>query len=138
MQKNRILLLNTHVWLWLLLGDKKIRKCTAILEEASARENIRVSAISFWEVAMLHSKARILLHMDCIEFLKKGLYAPGVSLLHTTPEIACQSNSLQNFHGDPADRIITATSRIYGACRVTYDRAIQKFAKISSIDVLAV
>ena len=110
---NRLIVLDTHVWIWLVSGDEKLKKskCLSYIEDAGKSSNIKVSAISVWEVGMLESKGRIKFAVDCLDWVKKALSAPGVSLAPIVPEIAIESSRLPGkFHGDPADRIIVSPS----------------------------
>ena len=50
-----------------------------------------------------------------------------------TPEIAFRAAVLENFHTDPADRIIVSTCMHHGATLVTKDRTIIKSDKIKTI-----
>jgi PIN domain nuclease of toxin-antitoxin system len=55
------MLLDTHVLVWLALGDKTLGKKTrALLDTAlHASESLSVSAISYWEIGMLTDKGRL-------------------------------------------------------------------------------
>ena len=56
-----------------------------------------------------------------------------------TPEIAAESVSLMDdFHGDPADRIIVATAKCYGATLLTRDQKILSWADLGHIRSLSV
>jgi PIN domain nuclease of toxin-antitoxin system len=136
----RILLLDTHVWLWLLSGERGLkRSALAAIEGAARRGLIRVSAISIWEVAMLESKGRIRLAKDCLAWINEALSAPGLSLVPLTPEIAVESSRLPGtFHGDPADRILVATARLQAAVLLTRDERILAYGKEKHLSVMAV
>ncbi len=55
-----IFLLDTHVLIWLLEGSEKLGKqARKIIEQAFAEEAVAVSAITFWEIAMLEQRQRI-------------------------------------------------------------------------------
>ncbi len=78
---------------------------------------------------MLFSRKRILLNQPCIQWLTHALQAPGVCLAELTPEIAVDSCSLpNNFHGDPADRIIIATARMLDIPLMTCDKKILTYS----------
>lgn len=127
----RPLLLDTHVWIWLMLGDSRLGKPSRkLLEEAVPAGRLLVSIISVWETAMLEVKGRITLAADCDSWIRQALSAPGVRLAELTPEIAVSSTRLPPpFSGDPADRILVATARETGATLVTADRAILDYAR---------
>jgi PIN domain nuclease of toxin-antitoxin system len=74
---------------------------------------------------MLDAKGRVRLGRDCLGWINEALTAPGVSLAALSPEIAVESNQLPGpFHGDPADRLIVATTRCLNAILVTKDERI--------------
>jgi PIN domain nuclease of toxin-antitoxin system len=50
-----------------------------------------------------------------------------------SPEIAVESTVLRNFHKDPADQLIAATSRILGIPLVPSDRQILEFSEVDTI-----
>ena len=50
-----MIVLDTHVLIWLDQDNPKLGpKCRTAVDEALAQDDLAVSAISFWEVAMLH------------------------------------------------------------------------------------
>ena len=51
-----MILLDTHVAVWLTTDTKLGKRSVSIVETAQAENNLAVSAISFWEIAMLVGK----------------------------------------------------------------------------------
>ncbi|MEL6159797.1 MAG: type II toxin-antitoxin system VapC family toxin [Cyanobacteria bacterium J06623_5] len=130
------LLLDTHVWLWLLAGETEKLSKTCLVEVLAA-SRLSVSAISIWEIGMLESKGRIQLRKNCLEWVREALSAPKMSLQPLTPEIAVESSRLPgSLHGDPADRILAATSRLVNAYLVTKDRKLWLYGEQSFISVI--
>jgi len=129
MQKkaNISLLLDTHVFIWLINGEQMLsskaqKYISAVIKEEG---EIAISAISLWEISMLYSRKRILLNQPCMQWLMHALQAPGICLAELTPEIAVDSCSLpNNFHSDPADRMIVATARMLDVPLMTCDKKI--------------
>lgn len=133
--------LDTHVWLWMDSADMRIRKSKVLeaIEGARSRGGVIVSAISVWEVAMLESKRRIILNQDCRLWVRNALDAPGVILQPLSPEIAVESARLPGeFHGDPSDRILVATSRVLNAPLITADARILDYGERKHVRTLAV
>jgi len=127
-----VLLLDTHVWIWLVEGvaEQFGRVALRRIQGASTCGWLRVSVISVWEVAMLHSKGRVQCLPTVDEWVHKNLRAPGLQLSDLTPQIAVDSSRLPNLsHGDPADRIIMATAQQLPATVVTCDRAMLQYAR---------
>lgn len=125
------LVLDTHVWVWLMEGAPNLRQeVRERITAAASTGDVLVSAISVWEVAMLEAKGRIIFDQDCAEWVRDALSAPGISLVPLEPEIAVGSTRLPaDFHGDPADRIIVATARSRACALVTADAAILTYAE---------
>jgi PIN domain nuclease of toxin-antitoxin system len=133
------LLLDTHVWVWLMNGDDRYLgpDVVAAIEQAAPVGGVHISAISVWEVAMLESKGRIRIFKDCLEWVRQALDAPGVRLLPLSPEIAVASCRLPgDFHGDPADRILVASARLNDFQLVTYDPRIVAYGADRYVSVL--
>ncbi len=139
MNNTSLILLDTHIWIWLLNGEEKLLSspCLTNIEKAAKFAHLRISAISLWEVGMLEAKGRITFEIECMDWITKGLNAPGISLVPLTPEIAVSSSRLPgDFHGDPADRIIVATARKLGATLITKDNEILAYGKQNYLKVI--
>ena len=50
-----------------------------------------------------------------------------------TPEIAVASTEFKNFHGDPADQLITATAKIHRLTLITSDRDIRRYKAVPTL-----
>jgi len=60
-----------------------------------------------------------------------ALALPGIQQIELTPRIAIASTKLPGeFHRDPADQIIVATTREYGCALLTVDEKIRKYPHI--------
>jgi PIN domain nuclease of toxin-antitoxin system len=127
-----MVILDTHIWIWLINGDSKIEKPSILnlINDSVKNNDIFIPAICLWEVAMSASKKRISLSEDTLSWIKKASAAPGISVYPLTAEIAYESTQLPgDFHGDPADRLITATARITDGTLITFDKQILKYSK---------
>jgi PIN domain nuclease of toxin-antitoxin system len=125
-------LLDTHCWVWSQFGhDHEFSALGLSTFKRAATDGILlISVISVWEVALLESKQRLHLNMDCLEWVRRALETPGLSLIPLTPEIAIESTRLPgNMHADPADRILVATARNLGARLMTRDRALLDYGR---------
>jgi PIN domain nuclease of toxin-antitoxin system len=122
--RSTLIVLDTHVWLWLVAAPKQLsRRARLEIERASA---IGVSALSCWEVGMLAARGRITLDRDIATWIASALGREGLRPLEVTPEIAVAAALLdESFPPDPADRLIYATARRHGAPLVTRDRRLR-------------
>ena len=135
------LILDTHVWLWVVQGVRHELSVEAVagIDVAGRTGELLISAISVWEVAMLEAKGRISLSRSVDDWVRAALRAPGVRLLELTPEIAIESTRLPGVaHGDPADRILIASARVVGGRLATRDRSILDYAGNGHLAVLDV
>lgn len=132
------ILLDTHAWIWLMENDPRLRKVKARLEENVLFSTLFVSTISIWEIAMIESKKRVRFPISCLDWLRKGVHAPGITIQQITPEIAVESVNLSGLHADPADRILVATAKILNAQFLTHDKQIQAYSKKGHLEVLFV
>jgi len=134
-----MIVLDTHVWIWLINGDEKIQKAKFLdeINKAVKSHLIKVPAICTWEVSMLVAKNRIVLSENTLDWIHKALSAPGISICPLTPEIAYESANLPgNCHGDPADRMIIASTRILNATLLTFDSKILEYSEEGFVKVL--
>ncbi len=135
-----MLILDTHVLIWLVNGDERMRKSGFLpsIDRALKDSSIVVPAISLWEIAMLSSKGRIVLAGNTIDWIKNATSAPGINVHPLSPEVAFESTVLPGvFHQDPADRMIIATARITDGILLTFDKAIMEYAKLGFVKTMS-
>jgi PIN domain nuclease of toxin-antitoxin system len=118
-----MIILDTHAWIWWTSESTNLsEKAAATIKNAS---QIGIPAICCWELAMLESKKRIGLKMDAQVWIDLALQNEKVQLIPLSPEIAVLSTRLpEDFHGDPADRLIVASSLVYKAPLISKDSKI--------------
>jgi len=114
-------LLDTHALIWLTAQPDRLgRQALRLAEKAQSKSCLHVSAISFWEIAMLVQRGAIRLRTSTDQWradvLKLGVQEAGVD-----GRIAIRSTELMEFHPDPADRMIVATALDLGATLLTAD-----------------
>jgi PIN domain nuclease of toxin-antitoxin system len=134
------ILLDTHVWIWFMNGNKEIKKTIQKKISAAIQQNaIYIAAISLWEMSMLEFKNRITLDMPCLEWINKSIDLINLQILPITPAIAVESCSLPGiFHEDFADRIITATARVEGLTLYTGDVKILEYSRKNHVSALSI
>ena len=134
-------LLDTHVWLWLMEGDRRLgrSKSLPMLKQAALDDALRVAPISIWEIGMLEARGRIRLNTECLQWVNSALDAPGIELVPFGPDIAVLASRLPgSLHGDPADRILIATARQLDLTLVTADRQLKAYGQAGYLKLLAV
>lgn len=117
-----MILLDTHVLLWLDSGSDRIGpKSREVADRALASDVLAVSAITFWEVAMLAQRGRIRLDPSPASW-RRELLAAGLVEITVDGAVGLAAAGLEDLHGDPADRMIVATAELHGATLLTADQ----------------
>ena len=124
------LLLDTHVWVWLVRGEDRIPKdILELVLMAAGAGSMFLSVMSIWELSLLEAKGRISLNAPCLTWVRTALDRSGALAVPLTSEIAVSCHRLPGqIHSDPIDRILVATARIEDLTLVTRDRAILDYA----------
>jgi PIN domain nuclease of toxin-antitoxin system len=122
------LLLDTHVWLWWLLGSNQLPKRErAALDRLAARGALRLAAVSLWEAQMLHSKRRLTLSRPFDTWIREAAASGVVQIVPLDVEVVIALDGLPDtYRGDPADRLIVASSRAHRLPLATHDHAIRR------------
>ena len=133
-----MILLDTHVLVWAVSGDRRLgTNAAAAIERAHRSDRIGISAITPWEIALLAERGRLRLAQDVGEWIDAALSAQSVDVLPIEPAIAVASVRLPGqFHADPADRLIVATARHWGVPLATADQAIAGYAADGHLRVI--
>ena len=128
-------LLDTHILIgWLNDVSRLSPEQREVIESAGADSPLLVSDISLWEVATLYDLGRIRLTVPLREWLAKAVAPPLVRRQGISPAIATELAALpDSFHRDPADRILVATARVFGATLLTHDRRIVEAGLVETL-----
>ena len=119
-----MIVLDTHVLVWLTEGNPRLgKKSRRLIDEGFRADELAVSAISFWEVAMLAQKQRVSV-LTPISIWRQDLLQQGLLEIRVTGDIGITAAELPDFHGDPADRLIASTALNNSATLVTADQRI--------------
>jgi len=106
------------------MGNKKLgRRSIAVIDKALAADEVLVSAISFWEVAMLVDRGRIELDTT-VAALRALALRHGIQEDPLDGAVAIAAAELPGTHGDPADRLLVATAILRGLTLVTADETL--------------
>ena len=106
-----MILVDTHALIWLRTGDARLGAgARRALDDALRDEELSVSAMTFWEIALLKSKGRLDFPED-VGLWRRELLGQGLAEIPVDGEIAIRANALPGLHADPADRIIVATAQ---------------------------
>jgi PIN domain nuclease of toxin-antitoxin system len=122
-----VILLDTHVLLWLALKPKRLsRAATRTIRSATLSDGIAIASITLLELAWLFANGRVRSGATVLQAVSQLISATGVNVLELTPEIAASAVELPpSIPSDPADRLIVATALVHAVPLVTRDGRIQ-------------
>jgi PIN domain nuclease of toxin-antitoxin system len=115
-------LLDTHALLWALEGSAKLSKEARRVIE-SPRNEVLVSAVSAWEIAIKQAIGRLKIPSD----LSGAVDAAGFVRRPIGFAEASRLSSLPLLHSDPFDRMLIAHALEEGAAIVTRDEQIARY-----------
>lgn len=115
------LLLDTHVILWQLSGDRDLSiAATTAIRDADA---LLVSAVSFAEMGVKAAVGKLEVPGDIVDQVLRA----GVRYLGLSPEHGLAVGGLPMHHRDPFDRLLVAQAQIEGLTIVTGDERIGRY-----------
>lgn len=129
-----MILVDTHVVVWLALEPAKIAKNarTAIEQNRRQGQGLAISDITLLEIATLESKGRIKLSTTLEMFLSE--VEARFVVLPITGRVCVRAMGLPaSYPKDPADRVIGATALVEGVALVTADDAIRRSKALRTI-----
>ena len=127
------LLLDTCCIIWSISKPAVISQTAKALLTADDSE-IHVSVISVAEIACAVERGRIIIDRHWKKWFRHYIDLNDWQVDSIDLDIMEEAYSLpESFHADPADRIITATSRLKNYSLLTADRKILSYPHVNSI-----
>lgn len=122
-----MILLDTHVLIWLAAERKRLSK--PALEAIESGLELAIALVSVQEIAYLVVRERLVMDRSIVKWVGDALGVLGARALPPTVSTSIRAGSLdpQDFHGDPIDRLIYATAIEHDAQLVTADERLRRF-----------
>lgn len=121
-------LIDTHLLVWLLVGDRRADKQVFDLMRDPAHEPL-ASVVSIWEVAIKWAVRRG--SRSDMPFsgriFAEALQEAGIATLDARPAHALAVDELPLLHGDPFDRLLLATARAERMTLLTGDAQLGQY-----------
>ena len=114
------LLLDTHVLIW---WDEGARLARAAHDAIRAADQVYVSAVCGWEIAIKTSLGRLHPRRSVADAMSESGFEELPVLLRHAEELA----DLPPHHRDPFDRMLVAQARAEGLTLVTRDPALRSY-----------
>jgi PIN domain nuclease of toxin-antitoxin system len=127
------LLLDTHIWLWMVLEPKRLSQRVARALD-NPESQLWLSPISVWELLVLTQKGRVQLNEEPVAWAQRTVEQLQLHEAPLTFEVALETSNLKLPHSDPADRLIAASAKVFDLTLVTAD---QKLLAVPEAKVLA-
>lgn len=119
------LLIDTHIFLWAMSGDKQLtKKAEAIMLSA---ETVFVSAASIWEIGIKSGIGK--LDADVNELVAR-MEEAGFRELPVTAAHAAAVRDLPDIHRDPFDRLLVAQAITEPLRLLTDDATVGKYSDL--------
>lgn len=118
-------LIDTHILLWYMIGDKRISKVTQNTIENKSN-TIYLSNASLWEITIKVSIGKLKLN-GSLTHLRNYLIDKGFILLEFDYDDLETLLNLPFHHQDPFDRLIIAQSKTKTLKIITNDPQIKKY-----------
>ena len=119
-------LLDTHIILWWFTAPKKIStKAQKIISDKS--NDIFISSVSFWEMAIKKSLGRLTLPHNLLE----AVAAESFKILPIMPEEGLGVADLPHIHADPFDRLLIIQAKLNDLVIITQDAKISEYPVVT-------
>jgi len=130
-----VILLDTHVLVWLVGQPEKLSKAAAsAIRRARSSDGLSIADVTIWELALLLARGVLQSGGTVENTLRNLLGRSGVSIKPITPEIAALATQFPiDYPRDPIDRLIGATARAEGLALVTRNEGIRKSPLLKTI-----
>ena len=120
------LLLDTCTFLW-IAGDAAALSPRARMLFRDAGNEVYLSAVSGWEIAVKHGLRRLVLPVAPDRFVPEQREAHGIEALALDEESVLQVTRLPEHHRDPFDRMLICQAIAHGLVILTPDPLIVRY-----------
>ncbi|HEX5070518.1 MAG TPA: type II toxin-antitoxin system VapC family toxin [Vicinamibacterales bacterium] len=130
-RRRRVMLLDTHVWIWAAADARRIGAQTRrLLDRQAAAGRVCVSAISAFEISALCAAGRLVLNQPAERWIRDSIERGNLRIINVNTDAAMDAGALgHEALPDPIDRLLVAAARDAELALVTRDRRMLEFAK---------
>ncbi len=114
------LLLDTHVFIWFLMGDTRLKATVRTLIETPTHQRF-VSIATAWEMAIKMSLGKLTMQSSFNQLFPGELVANAMLLLPIELAHLTKIMELPFHHRDPFDRLLIAQAKVENLVLLSYD-----------------
>jgi PIN domain nuclease of toxin-antitoxin system len=118
-------LIDTQILIWSIIDTQKLAK-NVVKEFKKTENNILISAVSIWEIAIKTSIGKLILPFELKNIIKE-ISEMNISILDITSEHLIKVAELPFHHKDPFDRLIISQSIIENILIISSDIIFSKY-----------
>jgi len=115
------LLLDTHVVLWWLAGDRRLP--ADVKELIDHEPDVFMSSASIWEMSIKQAQGKL----EGPDDLPERALSSGLGVLDISGRHGLAAGRLPPVHRDPFDRMLVAQAALEDLILVTADRQVQRY-----------
>ncbi len=125
-----MIVLDTHAFVWYVDNTSMLsKKALTLINSEIAHGTVYISSISVWEILTLTAKGRLEFSIPADVWIER-CEKTGVFQFVPVDNSICRLSTTLGLHGDPADRLIAATSVYLGATLITKDHKLRQSKKL--------
>lgn len=121
------ILLDTCTFLWIITDAPELSESARLLFVDPANE-IYLSAVSAWEIAVKHALGRLPLPEPPERFIPARRKQHGIDILPLEEEATLHLTRLPSYHQDPFDRMLICQAVVHGMVLLTPDEMILQYS----------
>lgn len=119
-------LLDTHVFLWMISAPDKLSTLARRIIEAEDNE-LYLSVVSGWEITIKTQIKKLILPIESDLYIENQIEENSIVVLPIKLKHALYTGKLPEFHRDPFDRMIIAQGIVEDLPILTDDSMIKKY-----------
>lgn len=129
------LLLDTHVWLWMISADDRLSaESRSLLQDPQTDVYLSVAAV--WEIGIKHAAGKLRYSGSPSVQVPIHIQRSGVAILQIEVQHALAAAALPMHHRDPFDRLMIAQAQAEELTLATADQRLGAY-DVSLLDVTA-
>ncbi len=123
------LLLDTHIFLWLITDDKRLPgKVRTVIPDR--RNEIYLSVASFWEIIVKYQLGKLPLSQPPESYIPLARRQHRITDLQLDEASIVQLATLPRVHGDPFDRMLVCQALEHGLTLVMVDPVFHSYPAV--------